>query len=107
MKVHNADAQNLMRYCYLIEQVRYPVLLTPAEKQMAREDFIEVNGEVFWKPFVEKPVNGELSSSRIFDLSILVDCLFCGYYKVKLNRFYLSALIPTFFISELSFFIVY
>ncbi|KAH0907335.1 hypothetical protein HID58_039162 [Brassica napus] len=42
------------------------------------EDFIEVNGEVFWKPFVEKPVNGELSSSRIFDLSILVDCLFCG-----------------------------
>lgn len=24
------------------------------------EDFVEVNGERFWKPFVEKPVNGEL-----------------------------------------------
>lgn len=25
------------------------------------EDFVEVNGERFWKPFVEKPVNGELA----------------------------------------------
>ena len=24
------------------------------------EDFVEVNGERFWKPFVEKPVNGDL-----------------------------------------------
>ena len=26
------------------------------------EDFIEVNGNRFWKPFVEKPVDGELAS---------------------------------------------
>jgi len=26
------------------------------------EDFVEVHGERFWKPFVEKPVNGELAS---------------------------------------------
>lgn len=25
------------------------------------EDFIEVNGNRFWKPFVEKPVDGELA----------------------------------------------
>lgn len=24
------------------------------------EDFVEVHGERFWKPFVEKPVDGEL-----------------------------------------------
>ncbi|CAN7035149.1 unnamed protein product [Brassica oleracea var. botrytis] len=30
------------------------------------EDFIEVNGEVFWKPFVEKPVNGDDHSIMIY-----------------------------------------
>ncbi|KAJ4882791.1 Phosphoglycerate mutase-like family protein [Raphanus sativus] len=30
------------------------------------EDFIEVRGEVFWKPFVEKPVNGDDHSIMIY-----------------------------------------
>ena len=48
MKVYNADVQTLMRYCNLIEQVRYPVLLTPAEKQMAREVCIAFRQAVCW-----------------------------------------------------------
>ncbi|EOA19858.1 hypothetical protein CARUB_v10000109mg [Capsella rubella] len=30
------------------------------------EDFVEVNGERFWKPFVEKPVNGDDHSIMIY-----------------------------------------
>ena len=50
MKVYNADVQTLMRYCNLIEQVRYPVLLTPAEKQMAREVCIAFRQSVCCDP---------------------------------------------------------
>lgn len=35
------------------------------------EDFVEVNGERFWKPFVEKPVNGELASGSLFTANLL------------------------------------
>jgi len=28
------------------------------------DDFVEVHGERFWKPFVEKPVHGKLLSLR-------------------------------------------
>jgi inositol hexakisphosphate/diphosphoinositol-pentakisphosphate kinase len=30
------------------------------------EDFVEVKGERFWKPFVEKPVNGDDHSIMIY-----------------------------------------
>lgn len=29
------------------------------------EDFVEVKGERFWKPFVEKPVNGQFLFSHL------------------------------------------
>lgn len=32
---------------------------------MEEDDFVEVHGQRFWKPFVEKPVCGKLVSLRI------------------------------------------
>lgn len=37
------------------------------------EDFVEVHGNRFWKPFVEKPVDGELlDSHEVLDISLFV-----------------------------------
>ena len=40
------------------------------------KDFVEVHGNRFWKPFVEKPVNGELlDSHEVHDISLFAAIL--------------------------------
>ncbi|XP_010551872.1 PREDICTED: inositol hexakisphosphate and diphosphoinositol-pentakisphosphate kinase 1-like isoform X1 [Tarenaya hassleriana] len=50
------------RYACVNREVPYQELDYFAEE----EDFVEVNGERFWKPFVEKPVDGDDHSIMIY-----------------------------------------
>lgn len=42
------------------------------------EDFVEVHGNRFWKPFVEKPVDGKISKSYMLN----VGCMSCSLLVV-------------------------
>lgn len=48
------------RYALVNREVPYQDLHYFIEE----EDFVEVHGERFWKPFVEKPVDGKLNLSQ-------------------------------------------
>lgn len=45
------------RYALVNREVPYQEL----DYFVEEEDFVEVHGNRFWKPFVEKPVHGELN----------------------------------------------
>lgn len=44
------------RYALVNREVPYQQL----DYFIEEEDFVEVHGKRFWKPFVEKPIHGEL-----------------------------------------------
>ncbi|XP_028100084.1 inositol hexakisphosphate and diphosphoinositol-pentakisphosphate kinase VIP1-like [Camellia sinensis] len=50
------------RYALVNREVPYQEL----DYFVEEEDFIEVHGNRFWKPFVEKPVNGDNHSIMIY-----------------------------------------
>lgn len=46
------------RYALVNREVPYQEL----DYFVEEEDFVEVHGQRFWKPFVEKPIHGEFDS---------------------------------------------
>ncbi|KAF5957717.1 hypothetical protein HYC85_004942 [Camellia sinensis] len=61
------------RYALVNREVPYQEL----DYFVEEENFIEVHGNRFWKPFVEKLVNGMFVSSIIWTLCF---CYFCYEY---------------------------
>lgn len=66
------------RYALVNREVPYQEL----DYFVEQEDFVEVHGNRFWKPFVEKPVDGEFDSYIIKEVVLSMLLLVVDIYTI-------------------------